>query len=164
MDTHLITVRRIAQAHGWTQHQFRIYSEYYRKADMEVFVSYTPKGMIRSAVRRKTAAESVTHLDVHMHETGKLAKVIALLGGVDTRGLTPMLVISLGWYAACEMDPAHRLSHRTAQQPDCNQRAALVTRGLLTPGDDHQLTEDGQAAAVQLLVSYRAWAQQTSAT
>lgn len=163
MDSHLTTVRRIAQAHGWSQHAFRLYSEYYRKGDLEVFVSYTPAGTIRSAVRRKLAAEPVTHLDVFMHETGKLAKVIALLGGVDTRSLTPTLVISLGWYAACEMDAAHRLSPLTAQQPDNNQRAALVTRGLLTPGDDHQLTEDGQAAAVQLLVSYRAWAQRATA-
>lgn len=158
MDTHLITVCEIAQAHGWNEHSFRLYSRLYRRADTEVFVSYTPKGSIRSAMSRKIGAYYADDLDVYMHETGKLAKVITLLGGVDTRSLTPTLVISLGWYAACEMDSDHRLSHLTAQQPDCNQRAALVTRGLLTPGDDHQLTKDGKAAAVQLLVSYRAWA------
>lgn len=153
--SNMTTVNQVAEAHGWTVHSTFLHVREYRRAGgaaHEVRVTYTPKGQIRSAHRHEAVGQ---YTDVWTHETGKLAKVIELLGGVDVSNLTRPLTVSLGWYVLCEVIPGYALDMHTPQRPDTNQRAALVTRGLLTPGEHHHLTEKGRKAAIQLFPHYR---------
>lgn len=150
--SNMTTVNQVAEAHGWTVHNSQQHDRDYRRDGHEVGVTYTYSGQIHSAQKRDGVGR---YQSVYAYETGKLAKVIELLGGVDTSDLTRSLKASLGWYVLCEMDPGYALDMRTPEQPNTGQRAALVRRGLLAPGTRHHLTEKGRRAAIQLFPRYR---------
>jgi hypothetical protein len=144
---HRETIAIVASANGWTTAEIGPRMTEHHKGDAIVRVLYSRTWRLRHAHR----AESDSWRDVWPGATDKLAKVIALLDGVDTSSLTDTMVASLSYYVDLDITgeiPAQRT-------PDTTQRAALVTRGLLTPGYHHELTDTGRTAAAQLFPAYQ---------